>query len=47
MAATETETTAKAYIQAVGAHDPDALEKLLDDRVRAEFNGTTSDKEAC
>ncbi|MDN4597513.1 nuclear transport factor 2 family protein [Leifsonia virtsii] len=46
MAATDTETVAKAYIQAVGAHDPEALEKLLDDQVRAEFAGSTSDKEA-
>ncbi|NUU07161.1 nuclear transport factor 2 family protein [Leifsonia sp. C5G2] len=46
MAGTDTETVAKAYIQAVGAHDPEALEKLLDDQVRAEFAGSTSDKEA-
>lgn len=46
MAGTDTETVAKAYIQAVGAHDPDALDKLLDDQVRAEFAGATSDKEA-
>lgn len=46
MASTDTETLAKAYIQAVGAHDPDALETLLDDDLRAEFAGSTSDKEA-
>lgn len=46
MAATDTETVAKAYIQAVGAHDAEALENLLDDQVRAEFAGNTSDKEA-
>jgi hypothetical protein len=46
MAGTDTETVAKAYIQAVGAHDPDALDALLDDQLRAEFAGTTSDKEA-
>lgn len=46
MAATDTETVAKAYIQAVGAHDTEALENLLDDQVRAEFAGSTSDKEA-
>ena len=46
MASTDTETVAKSYIQAVGAHDPDALETVLDDQVRAEFAGSTSDKEA-
>jgi hypothetical protein len=46
MASTDTETVAKAYIQAVGAHDPDALDRLLDDQLRAEFAGSTSDKEA-
>ncbi|WP_285115886.1 nuclear transport factor 2 family protein [Leifsonia sp. fls2-241-R2A-40a] len=46
MTVTDTATVARGYIQAVGAHDPDALGDLFDDALRAEFAGTTSDKAA-
>jgi ketosteroid isomerase-like protein len=45
MATADAGTVARSYIQAVGAHDEDALRALLDDALVAEFAGTTSDKE--
>lgn len=38
------EETARSYIQAVGSHDMDALENLLDEDLAATFAGTTFDK---
>jgi len=46
MASTDTETIARRYIQAVGAHDEEPLADLLDVALVAEFAGATSDKEA-
>ncbi|MGH1549269.1 nuclear transport factor 2 family protein [Leifsonia poae] len=45
MASTDTETIARRYIQAVGAHDEEPLADLLDVALVAEFAGTTSDKD--
>ncbi|ANF31368.1 hypothetical protein A0130_06540 [Leifsonia xyli] len=46
MASTDTETIARRYIQAVGAHDEEPLADLLDVALVAEFAGATSDKKA-
>jgi ketosteroid isomerase-like protein len=45
MASTDAETIARRYIQAVGAHDEDPLDELLDVALVAEFAGSTLDKE--
>ncbi|MFP3466126.1 nuclear transport factor 2 family protein [Leifsonia sp. SIMBA_070] len=45
MAATDAETVARRYIQAVGAHDEEPLDDLLDVALVAEFAGTTLDKD--
>ncbi len=45
MASTDTETIARRYIHAVGAHDEEPLADLLDVALVAEFAGTTSDKD--
>ena len=45
MASTDAETVARRYIQAVGAHDEDPLDELLDVALVAEFAGSTLDKE--
>src|SRR3954466_8852744 len=44
MASTDAETIARRYIQAVGAHDEDPLDELLDVALVAEFAGSTLDK---
>ncbi|MEO5920273.1 MAG: nuclear transport factor 2 family protein [Pseudolysinimonas sp.] len=44
MTATETETIARRYIDAVGAHRLDALDYLLDDGLVARLAGTPSTK---
>lgn len=44
MTTIDTETIARAYIDAVGAHDLTPLEDLLDDALVARFTGTSSTK---
>ena len=42
--ASDTATVARAYVEAVGAHDLAPLDQLLDDDVVATFAGAPSDK---
>ena len=45
MATEDAGTIARRYIQAVGAHDEDPLDDLLDVELVTEFAGTTLDKD--
>jgi ketosteroid isomerase-like protein len=44
MTVTETESVARAYIEAVGARDLKPLDTLFDDRMRATLSGSHSNK---
>jgi len=44
MITTDTETIARRYVDAVGAHDLTPLDDLLDDALAARFAGATSTK---